>query len=103
MTVTNGRTGFASRDYAPTNQRPSPPQVIARAGTNITLACPGVTPKTYIFLVEWKCSGCECRNCPNPDGTGYRILRYISINCLSWGPFALDRVFTDHVILDRIF
>lgn len=50
--------------------------MLAKAGTNITLACPGVSPGTYIYLVEWKCLGCACPGCPNPNGEGSRILRY---------------------------
>ncbi len=50
--------------------------VKARAGTNISLACPGVTPTSFVYLVEWKCLGCRCNKCPNPNGEGKRILRY---------------------------
>ncbi len=49
-----------------------PLRVMARAGKNISLACPGVVPSTYIYLVEWKCLGCDCRDCPNPNGEGSR-------------------------------
>ena len=35
-------------------------RVLARAGTNMTLACPGLTPTSYVYLVEWKCIGCKC-------------------------------------------
>ena len=56
----------------------APLRVMARAGTNITLACPGVAPATYIYLVEWRCAGCDCRQCPDgPSGIeGARLLRY---------------------------
>lgn len=50
--------------------------MMARAGSNITLACPGVSPTSYIYLVEWRCVGCKCRGCPNPNGEGFRILRF---------------------------
>jgi hypothetical protein len=49
--------------------------VTARAGTNITIACPGVTPTSYVYLVEWVCLGCKCTKCPNPNGEGKRLLR----------------------------
>ncbi|TRY71536.1 hypothetical protein TCAL_12498, partial [Tigriopus californicus] len=55
---------------------PGTPHVTATAGANITLACPGVSPTSYIYLVEWKCVGCRCQDCPNPHGEGLRILRY---------------------------
>ena len=42
-------------------------RVLARAGTNMTLACPGLTPTSYVYLVEWKCIGCKC--------TGQRIIK----------------------------
>lgn len=51
-------------------------RVVARAGTNMTLACPGLTPTSYVYLVEWKCIGCKCTGCPDPNGEGTRILRY---------------------------
>ena len=44
-------------------------RVLARAGTNMTLACPGLTPTSYVYLVEWKCIGCKC--------TGQRIITCI--------------------------
>ena len=50
-------------------------RVLARAGTNMTLACPGLTPTSYVYLVEWKCIGCKCTGCPDPNGEGMRILR----------------------------
>ena len=31
---------------------------------------------SYIYLVEWKCVGCGCRKCPNPNGEGLRLMRY---------------------------
>ena len=49
---------------------------MARAGTNMTLACPGLSPTSYVYLVEWKCAGCKCTGCPDPNGEGMRILRY---------------------------
>ncbi len=51
-------------------------RVVARAGTNMTLACPGLTPTSYVYLVEWKCVGCKCTGCPDPNGEGTRILRF---------------------------
>ena len=51
-------------------------RVLARAGTNMTLACPGLSPTSYVYLVEWKCAGCKCTGCPDPNGEGMRILRY---------------------------
>ena len=64
-------------DSSSTSFASSSPHVMARAGTNITLACPGITPTSYIYLVEWKCMGCECKSCPNPNGEGARLLRYV--------------------------
>lgn len=51
-------------------------RVLARAGTNMTLACPGLSPTSYVYLVEWKCIGCKCTGCPDPNGEGTRILRF---------------------------
>eukprot|EP00093_Oithona_nana_P000821 00821.XXX_1879_270_1 [CDS] Oithona nana genome sequencing. len=42
----------------------------------MTLACPGLSPTSYVYLVEWKCAGCKCTGCPDPNGEGMRILRY---------------------------
>ena len=33
---------------------------MARAGTNISLACPGVSASSYVYLIEWVCEGCVC-------------------------------------------
>ncbi len=63
---------------------PSAAHMIARAGTNITMACPGATPDTYIYLVEWKCQGCSCRSCPNPGGEGHRLMRYNQDRLTRW-------------------
>ena len=57
--------------------------VTARAGTNITIACPGVAPTTYVYLVEWLCLGCRCNKCPNPDGEGKRLLRSVPVSSSS--------------------
>ncbi len=36
----------------------------------------GVTPTSYVYLVEWMCLGCRCTKCPNPNGEGKRLLRW---------------------------
>ena len=51
-------------------------RVVARAGGNITVACGGVSSSSYIYLVEWVCSGCSCAQCPAHSNTGLRLLRY---------------------------
>ena len=71
-----GHTAFGDDSQSQSALYDSSPHVTARAGTNITLACPGVTPTSYIYLVEWKCVGCQCRSCPNPNGEGSRLLRF---------------------------
>ncbi|XP_040572850.2 putative receptor-type tyrosine-protein phosphatase mosPTP-1 isoform X2 [Lepeophtheirus salmonis] len=59
-------------------------KVMARAGTNITLACPGILPDSFIYVVEWKCLDCLCSDCPNPNGDGARILRYNDNKLMRW-------------------
>ena len=51
-------------------------RVVARAGGNISVACGGVSSSSYIYLVEWVCSGCSCAQCPAHSNTGLRLLRY---------------------------
>ena len=31
------------------------PKTVARSGTNISLACGGVSSSSYIYLIEWVC------------------------------------------------
>lgn len=66
-------------------------RVLARAGTNMTLACPGLTPTSYVYLVEWKCIGCKCTGCPDPNGEGTRILRFNN-ELTRWDTAAKDEV-----------
>ena len=51
-------------------------RVVARAGGNISVACGGVSSSSYIYLVEWVCSGCSCAQCPAHSNTGLSLLRY---------------------------
>ena len=66
-------------------------RMLARAGTNMTLACPGLSPTSYVYLVEWKCLGCKCTGCPNPNGEGTRILRF-NDELTRWDTAARDEV-----------
>ena len=67
------------------------PRVLARAGTNMTLACPGLTQSSYVYLVEWRCIGCKCTGCPDPNGEGTRILRFNN-ELTRWDTAAKDEV-----------
>ena len=60
------------------------PKILAKAGTNISLACSGVTSSSSIYLLEWVCQGCACAQCPSHPGNGLRILRY-SGKITHWG------------------
>ena len=66
-------------------------RLLARAGTNMTLACPGLSPTSFVYLVEWKCLGCKCTGCPNPNGEGTRILRF-NDELTRWDTAARDEV-----------
>ena len=48
--------------------------VIARAGSNISLACGGSLEDTH--QVEWVCQGCGCEECPPHPGLGLRLVRF---------------------------
>ena len=52
------------------------PRVVARSGSNISLACGGVSSSSYIYLIEWVCQGCDCGQCPSHSNNGLRLLRY---------------------------
>ncbi len=81
---------YFGKDVASSPSVASAAHVTARAGTNITLACPGVSPTSLIYLVEWKCLGCDCSGCPNPSGDGARLLRYNN-KLTRWGDEDSDR------------
>ena len=49
---------------------------MARSGSNISLACGGVSSSSYIYLIEWVCLGCDCGQCPSHSNNGLRLLRY---------------------------
>ena len=51
------------------------PRVVARSGSNISVACGGVSSSSYIYLIEWVCSGCDCGQCPSHSNNGLRLLR----------------------------
>ena len=57
----------------------------------MTLACPGLSPTSFVYLVEWKCLGCKCTGCPNPNGEGTRILRF-NDELTRWDTAARDEV-----------
>ena len=69
--------------YISGNMKTSP-KILAKAGTNISLACSGVTSSSSIYLLEWVCQGCSCAQCPSHPGNGLRILRY-SGKITHWG------------------
>ena len=46
------------------------PHLVAEAGTNISLACPGVSMSSYVYLIEWVCEGCHCQDCPPYSHSG---------------------------------
>ena len=50
--------------------------MVARSGSNISVACGGVSSSSYIYLIEWVCSGCDCGQCPSHSNNGLRLLRY---------------------------
>ena len=52
------------------------PKTVAKSGTNISLACGGVSSSSYIYLIEWVCQGCDCGQCPSHSNNGLRLLRY---------------------------
>ena len=52
------------------------PRTVARSGSNISLACGGVSSSSYIYLIEWVCLGCDCGQCPSHSNNGLRLLRY---------------------------
>ena len=52
------------------------PRVVARSGSNISVACGGVSSSSYIYLIEWVCQGCDCGQCPSHSNNGLRLLRY---------------------------
>ena len=52
------------------------PRVVARSGSNISVACGSVSSSSYIYLVEWVCSGCHCGACPAHSSRGLRLVRY---------------------------
>ena len=53
------------------------PKTVAKAGTNISLACGGVTRDSYVYLIEWVCIGCDCGQCPgHSHNNGLRLLRF---------------------------
>ena len=51
-------------------------RVVARAGSNISLACGGLSSTSYLYLVEWVCSGCDCGPCPAHSSRGLRLVRF---------------------------
>ena len=52
----------------------SPPEVLAKAGSNISLACGRSQETTH--QVEWVCHGCVCGECPHHPGQGLRLVRF---------------------------
>ena len=46
------------------------PHLVAEAGSNISLACPGVSPASYVYQIEWVCEGCHCPGCPTYSHNG---------------------------------
>ena len=50
--------------------------MVARSGSNISVACGGVSSSSYIYLIEWVCQGCDCGQCPSHSNNGLRLLRY---------------------------
>ena len=51
---------------------------------------------SYIYLVEWKCVGCGCRKCPNPNGEGLRLMRYNQDRLTRWDGDSLGRRSLDY-------
>ena len=40
------------------------------------MACGGVSSSSYIYLIEWVCSGCDCGPCPSHSSRGLRLVRF---------------------------
>ena len=60
-------------------------EVLAEAGTNMSIGCPGVTRNTFVVQLEWKCIG-RCGNVKDsrPIGqsdddpnSGVKLLKYV--------------------------
>lgn len=60
------------------------PRVVARTGSDITLACEGVSSVSYIYLVEWMCRGCVCDQCQSANDEGIRLLRHHDKMTVRW-------------------
>ena len=63
-------------DFSPSSGSLYNPRVVARSGSNISVACGGVSSSSYIYLIEWVCQGCDCGQCPSHSNNGLRLLRY---------------------------
>ena len=58
-------------------------EVLAEAGTNMSIGCPGVTMNTFVVQLEWKCIGqCGLEKRPlmssaNDANAGVKLLKYV--------------------------